>query len=266
MNRKDYINISAVFILVIVFATFFMSGGYKKKDGSVPKTENVMINKDTLIDTATLTPISNEETKNWKTYQNKKYGIEFKYPPDVQVMEEKLKAIMSYAYNAIEVDLKKIGQDINIPFITLGIANDASIAANKPPTCGDGEFCVFTPFKPLICEQYYKDKQPGIYNGASNWDQFFYIVLTVANKKACSENTRRGFGESVSNREVVFYGPDNTRFQFRAFLGYGLDRDIVWKATDSELKKLEQDKAIYPGSYDAVQLMNKIIATVKITE
>jgi hypothetical protein len=38
------------------------------------------------------------------------------------------------------------------------------------------------------------------------------------------------------------------------------------KSTDADLKELEQQKIIYAGSSDAVQLMNKIISTFKFTK
>ncbi|HEY4495020.1 MAG TPA: hypothetical protein VJC01_01060, partial [Candidatus Paceibacterota bacterium] len=87
----------------------------------------------------------------------------------------------------------------------------------------------------------------------------------ISGQKACGENTWRFLGESASHKEVVFYSSNNTRFQFRAFLGYGVNRDSITNATDADLKNLEQQKVIYAGSSDTVQLMNKIISTSKFT-
>lgn len=210
---------------------------------------------------------SSSDTANWKVYQSDDFGIEFKYPADLQV-EEQHPTLLPYRYEATEIALRKDSKDLD-PFIILGIANDVSIAAHKPSSeCGEGG-CPFIPFKnaQLACEQNYKAQPPGTYDGTtSDGQRFRYTVSFVAGQKACSENTWRFLGESVSYKEVVFYSPTGTRFEFRVFLGSGINRDTITNATDIDLKNLEQQKVIPVGSYDAVQLMDEIISTFTFIE
>ena len=257
-QQKGFANIVLIILVVVVLAGVAGYFALVKQSPEVAQQTN------------TPTPTTPNETANWKTYRNDKYGFEFKYPADVQIKEQKSEPHW-YQYNALEVALQKAGQDSSLPFIALGIADNASIAAHKAPQCGEGEFCPFVPFElaKLACEQDYKTKSHGTYDGTTSEDfgrePFRYVVSVIAGQKACSENTWRFLGESASHKEVVFYSPSNTRFQFRAFLGYGVNRDAITNATDANLKELEQQKVIYAGSSDNVQLMNKIISTFKFT-
>lgn len=198
----------------------------------------------------------NDETAGWKTYRNTDYKFEFKYPADIQTKEQKSGPIW-FRYNEMEVALIKNGED----YLNLGIASNMSIMANKFE-CEEDQLCTYVPFVPLPCEQYFEEK-PGIYTETWNGEKFKYMILNVAGAWACSENTWRFFGESASYKEVVFFGPNSARYNFRAFLGNGINSDTIRNSTDLDLKNLEELKVINAGSNARVKLMNQILSTFK---
>lgn len=129
-NKKGFLPIIFGLLLLLVLA----GGGVYY----LGKQNNNRTNQSSNITTQpTQAPISTIPTKitipdptvNWKTYTNKKYGIEFKYPPELQLQENvdnvRILQNMSYIFEVrkintnddIETWWSKASRDYITPFI-----------------------------------------------------------------------------------------------------------------------------------------------------
>ena len=106
MKRKNSAQSSSFIILfsIAIIGTFFayhFSQNYLKTEQSpIVKTKNTtpkFTENQTETDVETKPQI---DTSNWKTYKNKKYGLEFKYKPDWKVGAIKNKE----GYYVIQID------------------------------------------------------------------------------------------------------------------------------------------------------------------
>lgn len=87
MNQKGFANI----VLVIIIVAAIAIGGYFV----LTRRQNPITQQTTPPPAATQNPTSQQpspapvnETSNWKTYQNSKYGFELKYPPELKLSEK----------------------------------------------------------------------------------------------------------------------------------------------------------------------------------
>lgn len=103
MNNKGFSNVILVIGLVILvgIAGYFI---FVKKSGPVTQKQTSATSN---IPAPTPSPTLTEETTNWKTYRNEKYGIEFRYPSQWQLTEAE-------ASPSQFLRIKLSGQDVQI--------------------------------------------------------------------------------------------------------------------------------------------------------
>lgn len=95
-----------IFLLVGIFVIAIAGGAYYLGRLTTPKTLSVPVpisqtSQSTPIPSSTSTLV--DETANWKTYTNSKYGFSFKYPDDLSFTPsnntDKSSEVEIYAYN-----------------------------------------------------------------------------------------------------------------------------------------------------------------------
>jgi len=129
MNQKGFINILVVIGIIILAG----AAGYfalVKKQEPIPQQIT-----------------AEDETTNWKTYSNEKYGFKFKYPLDLIVFEDGPYNSQSGTQpNSLET--VSVGQFVNIEIFNPGIVKNDYDWPERP--CGEWSFSPDD--KPLLSE------------------------------------------------------------------------------------------------------------------
>lgn len=83
-NQKGFAEIFLIGLVVVIIAVAGYFAFIKKSEPVAEQLTPAPV----VTQTNTMTSTSTDETANWKTYINTKYGYEFKYPENVGIVNE----------------------------------------------------------------------------------------------------------------------------------------------------------------------------------
>ncbi len=116
--NENKLNPAKIILVLIVLLSFGTVMGVIGFSLSLKNSPPVAVQPTpTLKPTITPTPTPSDETADWKTYRNKKYGFEFKYPNDWFIKSES-------ATNVMIVNNRYKNAEGEFPYISISVYNN----------------------------------------------------------------------------------------------------------------------------------------------
>lgn len=188
-NKPKQKGFAPIIILIVILAALVGFAFYLTKTGAIKKVEN-------LISSPTSSSIS---TANWKTYTNKVFGVEIKYPIDAKVIER--------STTEIQIDNFQPGKEVH------GFPIGWMIIIAKPEPLGSLSLIQWAKKNASLSDLLINQKnqtsptnttlagQPAIYwrSTGGDLDALYYLVQNKNNVTLITVNPATGF-ESTTNQ------------------------------------------------------------------
>lgn len=254
-TNKSGMSTGMIIGIAVVVAIVFGGGAYayvnnkatkEKKDLNAQITElQSQVSSGTTATTTTpssATSVTADETANWKTYTNTKYGYSIKFPTGFSAHEEGMARSTDATpdSSAIVITNNKLTVRINPNFNSSGESSISGVTVDK----------VLVELA-QSAENHYKNQT----SGSVGFVKFSYL------KKSYSFATLAGYMEGIiyNTKESEIYGKYSESYRLQTKYG----SKIFEVMYNNRIVKADKDSAEFKTGIDQ---MEKIIATIQFTK